>query len=155
MQRHVTDERKASYLIGPAKIAELLDVVTEENQSVLDYYGILRSALFYQFDNLASKNNAPGVALLAGKLIDVLGAIAKVTGQVSTFANSTIINVQNNVQILNSPPFADLQSGLLRVCAAHPEARGAIIALFRDLDAKYGAAPSVKTIDAVREAVRG
>jgi hypothetical protein len=142
MGRHVTDERKAGYLIGPAKIAELADIAAEESQSVLDYYGILRSALFFQLDKLAAKNDAAGVAMLAGRLTDVLGAIAKVTGQVSTFANSTIINVQNNVQILNSPPFADLQAGLLRVCVAHPDARRDIIALFKDLDAKYGATPA-------------
>ncbi|WP_294532601.1 hypothetical protein [uncultured Rhodoblastus sp.] len=141
MGRHVTDERKAGYLIGPAKIAELADIAAEESQSVLDYYGILRSALFFQLDKLAAKNDAAGVAMLAGRLTDVLGAIGKITGQISTFANSTIINVQNNVQILNSPPFADLQAGLLRVCVAHPEARRDIIALFRDLDGKYGAAP--------------
>ena len=141
MGRHVTDERKASYLIGPAKIAELADIAAEESQSVLDYYGILRSALFFQFDKLAAKGDVPGAALLAGRLTDVLGAIAKVTGQVSTFANSTIINIQNNTQILNSPPFADLQAGLLRVCVAHPDARKDIIALFRDLDGKYGANP--------------
>jgi hypothetical protein len=83
----------------------------------------------------------------------VLGAIGKATGQITTLANSTIINVQNNVQILNSPPFADLQSGLLRVCVAHPDARKDIIALFKDLDAKYGATPA--TVPGMIAAPRG
>jgi hypothetical protein len=49
--------------------------------------------------------------------------------------------VQNNYAILNSQPFAELQSGLVEICAAHPEARADILALFRRLDEKYSSAP--------------
>lgn len=139
MERHVSDERKASYLIGPAKIAQLAEIAADESKSVLDYYSILRSALFNQFDKLAEKSDHANMQALAGRIIEVLREIAKVTGQVSTFANSTIINVQHNVAVLNSAPFAELQAGLLRVCAAHPEARADIVALFRELDAKFAA----------------
>lgn len=155
MERHVTDERKIGYLIGAGKMARLAEIAAEENQSVVEYFAILRSALFFQLDRLAAANDHVGVATISAQLTSVLDKIARITGQISSVANSTVINVQNNVQILNSPPFADLQSGLLRVCATHPEARGEIVALFRDLDAKYGAAPPVKTIEAVREAARG
>jgi len=150
MERHVSDERKASYLIGPAKIAQLAEIAAEESKSVLDWYSVLRSALFNQFDKLAEKGDHANMTALAARIIDVLREIAKVTGQVSTFANSTIINVQNNVAVLNSAPFAELQAGLLRVCAAHPEARADIVALFRELDAKFAASPAVA--DATPEA---
>ena len=56
--------------------------------------------------------------------------IGKITGQITNFAGTTI-NINNtNVAVLTSAPFADLQAGLLRVCAAHPEVRGDIIDLF-------------------------
>lgn len=139
MERHVTDEKKINYLIGPGKIARLAEIAAEESQSVIDYLAILRSALFYQLDRLASENDHRGVATVAGQLLDVLKQIGQVTGQVTNFAGSTIINIQNNTQILNSAPFAELQTGLLRICADHPEARADIVALFRDLDAKFNA----------------
>jgi hypothetical protein len=146
MGRHVTDERKVGYLIGAGKLAKLAEVAAEENQSVIEYYGILRSALFFQLDRLAAKDDHSGVAMIAQRLTDVLKELARVTGQVSSIANSTVINVQNNVHILNSAPFADLQSGLLQVCAAHPEARADIVALFKSLDERYSATPP-KLID--------
>lgn len=142
MENHVTDDRKASYLIGAGKISKLAEVAAEESESILDYYRILRSALFYQFDRLAEKDDHVGVVAIAQRLTDVLRDIGKVTGQINTLASSTVINVQNNVQILNSPPFADLQAGLLRICANHPEAQRDIVALFHDLDRKYAGQPA-------------
>ena len=141
MLRHVSDDRKAGYLIGAGKIAKLAEVAAEESESLIDYYSILRSALFYQLDRLAAKDDHAGVVAIAARLTDVLKEIGRVTGQVSTIASSTIINVQNNYAILNSQPFAELQSGLVEICAAHPEARADILALFRRLDEKYSSAP--------------
>lgn len=83
-------------------------------------------------------------------MIELLRDYGRVTGQIQQFAGTTI-NIQNNVQILNSAPFADLQAGLLQICAEHPETRGAIVALFHDLDEKY-ATPGRQLIEA-REAV--
>ena len=139
--RHMTDEQKASYLIGAGKIARLAEVAAEESESVIDYYAILRSTLFFQLDKLAAKGDHAGVCAVSDRALDVLKEIARVTGQVSQIAAATQINIQNNVQVINSAPFADLQSGLLEVCARHPEARADIVALFRRLDEKYTAAP--------------
>ncbi|MGZ9117008.1 MAG: hypothetical protein ACXW3V_08715 [Methylocystis sp.] len=153
----MTDEHRASYLVGPGRIAELQLLAAEENGSILDYLGILRSTLVAQLDKLAAANDHYGVAMMSRPLLDTLKALGKVTGEINTLASSTIINVQANTTILNSAPFADLQSGLLRVCAAHPEARADVVALFRQLDEKYAPAPA-KLIEArpahdVREAV--
>lgn len=142
MGRHVTEETKASYLIGPAKIAELAEIAAEESSSVLDYLSILRSILFGQLDKAAAKGDANAIANLSGRVTDVLREIGRVTGQVSTIASQTIINVTAHTQIVNSAPFAELQAGLVRVCAAHPEARGDIIRLFRELETKYAPAPA-------------
>ena len=75
--------------------------------------------------------------MMSRPLLDTLKAIGKVTGEINSLASSTIINVNNNTTILNSAPFADLQTGLLQVCAAHPEARADVVALFHRLDEKY------------------
>jgi hypothetical protein len=152
MGRHVTDDRKAGYLIGAGKIAQLAEYAAEESTSLIDYYAILRSALFFQLDRLAAKNDHVGVTAIAARLTDVLREIGRVTGQVSTIASSTIINVQTNVAVLNSPPFADLQAGLLQVCAAHPDARADIVALFKRLDEKYTPTP-MKTVTTAREVI--
>lgn len=140
--RHMSDEAKATYLIGAGKIAQLAEIAAEENHSLVDYLAILRSTLFGQLDRLATENDHVGVNLMAARITEVLRDIARITGQISNLAGSTIINVQNNNVILNSAPFADLQAGLLRVCAAHPEARAAVIGLFSELDRKYSGAPA-------------
>lgn len=141
VRNHMTDHQRASYLIGPAKIAALAEVAAEESELILDYLNILRSSLFALLDKRAAEGDYCAVSMLSARATEVLREIGKLTGQISNFANSTVINVQNNLTILNSAPFADLQSGLLQVCAAHPEARADIVALFHDLDRKYNAAP--------------
>lgn len=155
--RHLTDMAKASYLAGPKKIAELAEVAAEESESVLDYLRILRSALMHRLDKIAAGSDTAGMAAISAQLINVLNAIGKATGQISQMAG-TVINITNNTAILNSPPFADLQSGLLQIAARHPAARADIVTLFRDLDAKYAgqtaSTPPLKTIEAARESAR-
>lgn len=153
MERHVSDERKASYLVGAGKLAKLAEVAAEESEAVIDWLRVQRGMLFNQFERLANEGDHAGMAVMSAQLTAVLKEVAKVTGQVSMIANSTVINVQNNVAVLNSAPFADLQSGLLRVCAAHPDARRDIIALFRELDGKYSPAPAPMTIAAAAQEV--
>lgn len=156
MGRHVSDDKKVGYLLGAGKMAKLAEIAADENRSVIDYYSILRSALFYQLDRLAAKDDHLGVATIAGKLTDVLQQIAKITGQISAVASSTVINFNNHVAVINSPPFADLQSGLIQVCAKHPEARADILALFRDLDTRYGSpAPKLIDVTTAKEAALG
>ncbi|MGO9392618.1 hypothetical protein [Rhodoblastus sp.] len=155
MGRHVSDDKKATYLIGAGKLAKLAEHAAEESQSVLEYFAILRSALFYQLDRLAAADDHSGVAAMAAQLTTVLKEIARITGQVTTIANSTVINVQNNVHILNSAPFADLQAGLLQVCAAHPAARADIVALFKSLNDRYsGHSPKLINVTTAKEAAR-
>jgi hypothetical protein len=151
MERHVSDERKASYLIGAGKLAQLAEVAAEESQSVLDYFSILRSGLFGMFDKLAGNGDHVGASAVSARLIDVLKEIGKLTGQISTIAHATTINISNNVAIVNSAPFTDMQAGLLNICASHPDARADIVALLESLDAKYSAAPSpMKTINGAK-----
>lgn len=144
MKNHVSDQQKASYFVGPARMMELAEFAAKESESVIDYYRILRASLLYRLDLLAQGDDHSSFANIAKRLTEVLDKIAQVTGQVAAFSTTTI-NVQNNVQILNSPPFADLEAGLLQLCARYPDIRSDVISLFRDLDQRYGA-PAMKTV---------
>ncbi len=145
-ENHVSDETKASYLLGPAKIADLANAAADESRSVIDYLTITRSILMNALDKSAQAGKPYEVDRLSGRMIEVMREIGRITGEVRDFA-STTINIQNNTQILNSAPFMELQAGLLQVCARHPNARADVIALFHELDARHSA-PAPKLIEA-------
>ena len=145
-ERHVSDETKVGYLLGPAKVADLANAAADESRSVIDYLTITRSIIMNALDKSAQANKPYEVDRLSGRMIEVMREIGRITGEVREFA-STVVNIQNNTQILNSAPFMELQSGLLQVCAHHSEARADIIALFRELDARHSASPP-RLIDA-------
>jgi hypothetical protein len=88
----------------------------------------------------AELNKSYAVERVAGRLIDTLKEIGSITGEVHKLAG-TVFNVTNNTQIINSPPFLELQQGLLEVCAKHPEARADIVTLFRELDERHAEPP--------------
>jgi hypothetical protein len=107
-----------------------------EGRSIVDYLSITRSILMNQLAREAELNRSYAVERVAGRLIEVLREIGAATGEHQRLTGA-VFNVTNNVQILNSPLFAELQAGLLEVCAAYPDARAAIVALFRRLDAQH------------------
>ena len=86
MQRHVSEERKASYLIGPAKIAALAEVAAEESESILDYLNILRWSFFALLDKRAAEGDHYAVSMLSSRATEVLREIGKLTGQISNLA---------------------------------------------------------------------
>ena len=139
MTRHVTDETRASYLLGKAKIADLANAAADESRAIIDYLAIARSLVVNQLDRAAQANRGYEVDRLAGRLVEILREMGGITGEVSRIAGVTM-NVTNNVQILNSQPFLQLQAGLLSLCQAHPEARADIISLFHQLDARHSGA---------------
>jgi hypothetical protein len=147
MQRHVTDDAKAGYLVGPSRLAKLIETAAIENGSVIDYYGLIRSILVRQLTAASDKGDAYAASAVARVLNDTLRELGRVTGQVTQLATTQISITNNHLSVINSQPFAELQSGLLRVCSRHPDARQDIIALFRELDAKYAGAAPMKTIN--------
>ncbi len=147
MQRHVSEEAKASYLIGPGRVAQLAEVAAEENGSLLDYLKILRSTLFGLLDKRAAEGDDQAVGVLSQRALNTLREIGRITGEITSFASSTTINITNNMAVMNSGPFVDLQSGLMRISVKHPAARADILALIHDLDARYSE-PQTKMIEA-------
>jgi hypothetical protein len=110
-RNHVSAETKISYLAGPAKLQDLANLAADENKSLIEYLAILRSILIGQLDRSAQRDKPYEVERVAGRILDVLREIGRLTGEVSAIASQTFI--QNNFSVLNSPEFIDLQTGFL------------------------------------------
>lgn len=138
---HVHADLKASYLAGPAQLADLAATATAEGASVLDHYRCVRTMLMSQLAATTEAGDARGAAIVAGQVVSVLEKIGRVTGEISALAAGTI-NIQNNVAIVNSPQFAKVQAAILRALAPHPAARLAVVDALRALDDDAALAPS-------------
>src|SRR4051812_23729246 len=131
---HVSAEMKASYLVGPAQLAELAEKAADEGASVLDHFRAVRTMLMSQLAATTEAGDARGASIVAGQLVGVLEKIGKVTGEIATIAQGTI-NIQNDVAIVNSPQFAKVQAAQLAALAPFPEERAAVVAAWRALEA--------------------
>ncbi len=137
---HVTPEAKAAYLIGPSTLEQARERAAAEGGSVVDYFAITRSILVGQLLKQDEANSAQGVATVAGRLVEVLRELGKISGEIQrNTAPSTVIN--NNIGISAAPAFPDLMRGLLHISRAHPEARADIIALVDRLNGAPAPAP--------------
>ena len=130
-ENHVTDARKAELCAGPARVEELANKAADESKSLLDYLSITRSVLFNQLLNAAEAGDRLGVASIAGRLIEALREVGRVTGELRTLSGITI---NNSLTLVTSPEFMRLQEGLLQVCKEVPAARQPILQLLRGLD---------------------
>jgi hypothetical protein len=99
---------------------------------VLEYFSIIRGVLMAQFQLASSVNDRNAVSTLAGRLTEVLRAIGHISGEMGSMAANSI--TINNVSIMNSPVFANLQANLLTALAPFPEARAAVVARLRQMD---------------------
>jgi hypothetical protein len=142
-RNHVSAELKASYLVGPAQLADLAATAAKEGASVIDHFRAVRTMLMSMMAATTEAGDARGAAIVAGQLVGVLEKIGRVTGEIATIAQGTI-NIQNNVAIVNSPAFAKVQAAILRALAPHREARAAVVEALRELDAE--AAPSAPLV---------
>jgi hypothetical protein len=142
---------KAGYLAGPVQLQELAAKAADTGASVLDHLHAVRTVLMGHLSATTEAADAKGAAVVAGKLITALEVIARVSGELGDLARSTTYNITNNVAVLTEhPAFVRVQATMLRALAAHPDARAAVVAALRDLDA--GNAPvaaAAKVIDHV------
>jgi hypothetical protein len=129
---HMTPQRKTELVAGPAAVERLANAAADESKSLLDYLAITRSVLFNQFLAAAEAGDRNGVASVAGRLLDALREVGRLTGELRSISGITVNN--NTVNLIGSPEFTQLSAGLLGVARAHPVARADIIALLRGLD---------------------
>jgi hypothetical protein len=129
---HVSEERKASLVMGPVQRAALAARVSEENAGVLDHLKVVRAGLYALYDAAVTAGDRSGGALLAGRLHDNLNSVARLTGQLASsplIQNTTTVNV-----LINDPAFAAFQADLIRALSRFPDARSAVLAEFERLE---------------------
>lgn len=134
---HLDEAARASYL-ADIPLAELAERANAESMSLLDYLGLVRSTLLQQMLVASGVNDGHRTAVLAGRTVEVLKEIGKITGELRGLASSLSITTVN---ILNAPLFTELQAMLLAKLADFPEALGAVVEGLRELEAKASAAP--------------
>jgi hypothetical protein len=133
MRQHVDAETKAE-IMADVPLRDIAERAAKEGMSLLDYYGIVRGTVFKQLVAAGSINDRPAVATLAGRAVDILESIGKLTGELRQLAPQ---NVTNNTAIfVNSPIFAELQSMLIERLAPHPTALAAVIDGLRELESR-------------------
>jgi hypothetical protein len=140
--RHVSPENKATYLCGPAELANLAGKAAQEGDSVLDYLRMCRVVLTSQLSAASEANDTRSAAYVTGQLVKVLETIARITGEIGELARSTTYNFSttNNVALLqDNPVFATLQATILRALGPYPEARNAVVLALRSLQAEHEA----------------
>lgn len=131
---HVSDRRKAELLAGPARVEQLANAAADESRSLLEQLQIVRSVLLNQFLNAAEAGDRAGIANVAGRLLESLRELGRLTGALREVSGITVNH--NVLNLFASPEFTALQEGLLRLARTHPGARADIVALLRSLDAE-------------------
>jgi len=141
---HVTPEAKAAYSIGPCTLEHARERAAAEGGTVVDYFAITRSILVGQLLKQDEANSAQGVATVAGRLVEVLRELGKISGEIQrNTAPSTTVNVNLGA----APGFADLMAGLVDISRRHPDARADIITL---VDRLSGApAPTARSMTTI------
>jgi hypothetical protein len=135
-RNHVSPQRRAALIVGPAKIEALAGQAADESRSLIEDLALAKSVLFRSFLDAAELKDRHGVATVAGRLLECLKALGALTGQLreASKAVGASVSVVNTVNIIGSPEFVALQSGLLRIARAHPTAKADIVSLLRSLD---------------------
>lgn len=132
---HLDETSRASYL-ADIPLADLAKRAAEEGLSLLDYFALVRSTVVSQMLLAASVNDGNRTAILAGRAIEVLNSIGKVTGELSNMAQTlTITNNNTAIVNMNAPIFVLLQTMLIEKLEPWPEAMSAVIAGLDELEA--------------------
>ena len=128
---HVSTEARAAYIAGAGATKDQLEeIVADESLALIDHYRIVRSALYKGFSAASELRDGNSLALLAGRLHENLRDCGRLTGELQ---HGPLLNIQNNV--LLNPDYTRAIAQIVSAVAGYPEARDAIIAALRDLDA--------------------
>jgi len=117
---------------------QLEEIVADESLALIDHYRIVRGSLYKGFGVASEVGDSNSLALLAGRLHENLRDCARLTGELQ---QGPLLNVQNNVLV--SPDYARAIAVIVSAVAPYPEAREAVIAALRDLDAASTSAPAL------------
>jgi hypothetical protein len=101
-KNHFSDRRRAELMAGPARVEGLANAAAAESKGLLEYLGITRSVLFSQFLACAEAGDRAGVSLIAGRLLESLRELGRLTGELRQLSG---ITVNNTLNIVSSPGF--------------------------------------------------
>jgi len=130
---HVSAEARARYLAGAGVSKDQLEeLIAGTDLAILDHLRIIRSRLYAGFDAVSEANDRLNLDRLAGRLHENLALSARLTGELQ---RGPLLNVQNNVLIGAHPDFGRVIGRLVAAVAPFADARAAVIAALRELDA--------------------
>ena len=131
-RNHVSAEARATYVAGAAATKDQLEeIVADEFLGLIDHYRIVRGALYKGFSAAAELGDGNALALLAGRLHENFRDCGRLTGELQ---RGPLLNIQNNVLV--NPDYTRAIARIVSAVAPYPEAREAVIAALRDLDAE-------------------
>jgi hypothetical protein len=137
---HVSAEARSAYIAGAGVTKDQLEeIVTDESLALIDHYRIVRGALYKGFGAASELGDGNALALLAGRLHENLRDSGRLTGELQ---RGPLLNIQNNNLLVN-PDYSKVIARIVSAVAPYPEAREAVIAALRDLDAASASAPAM------------
>ena len=139
-RNHVSAEARAAYIAGAGATKDQLEeIVADESLALIDHYHIVRGALYKGFGAAAELGEGGNsLALLAGRLQENFRDCGRLTGELQ---RGPLLNIQNNVLV--NPDYARAIARIVSAVSPFPEAREAVIAALRDLDAASASAPAL------------
>lgn len=142
-------------ICGPdVKAEQLAEQAHEKSLSLFDSFDHMRARLFRSFDAACDAGDRSGQGVIAGRLLEVLREIGKLTGELRQLATGGV-TINNNLAIMNNPAVAELQAVIIRELAPFPEARAAVVAGLRRFEGRAAPmieAKKIETTDAVAAA---
>src|SRR5215469_13041370 len=135
---HVSAEVRASYVAGAGATKDQLEeFVADEALGLIDHYRIVRGKLYKGFTAAAELGDGNSLGLLAGRLHENFRDCGRLTGELQ---QGPLLNIQNNVLV--NPEYTRAIARIVSAVAPYPEARDAVIAALRDLDAASATLPA-------------
>ena len=136
-RNHVSAEARAAYLAEATK-DQLEELVADETLALIDHYRIVRGGLYKGFGAASELGDGSSLALIAGRLHENFRDCGRLTGELQ---RGPLLNIQNDVLV--NPDYTRAIARIVSALAPYPEARKAVIAALRDLDAASASAPAL------------
>jgi hypothetical protein len=137
---HLSAEARVAYIAGAGATKDQLEeIVADESLALIDHYRIVRSALYKGFGAASELGDGNALAQPAGRLHENLRDSGPLTGELQ---RGPLLNVQNN--ILVNPDYSKAIARIVSAVAPYREAREAVVAALRDLDATSSRAPELE-----------
>jgi hypothetical protein len=138
-RNHVSAEARAAYIAGVGATKDQLEeIAADETLALIDHYRIVRGTLYKGFGAASELGDGNSLALLAGRLHENFRDCGRLTGELQ---RGPLLNIQNNVLI--NPDCTRAIARIVSAVAPYPEAREAVVAALRDLDAASTSAPAL------------